>query len=73
LIPDFVTNPASFVHSSSIADQFQSEYPDPGSFNLEEFVAWVVSIVGAALSTFIIKILKNKFPQWFEKSSTKPK
>jgi hypothetical protein len=73
LVPDFNTNPADNLIASNLSDNFESEFPDPGSFDLEEFVAWLVSIGGAFLTTFLINILKKKFPTWFEKSSTKPK
>jgi hypothetical protein len=73
LVPDFNTNPADNLIASNLSDNFESEFPNPDEFNLEEFVAWVVSIAGAFLTTFIINILKKKFPDWFKKSSTNPK
>ena len=39
---------------------------DPKSFgSIEEFIKYIISILGGILATVILTILKKKFPEWF--------
>jgi len=43
---------------------------DPGTFgSLDELIKYIISIAGGILATFIINLLKKKFPDLFTKKS----
>ncbi|MGD0712350.1 MAG: hypothetical protein ABR968_14335 [Bacteroidales bacterium] len=42
--------------------------PNPNNFGtLDELIKYVISIVGGILAVIIINLLKNQFPEWFNK------
>jgi ABC-type Co2+ transport system permease subunit len=43
---------------------------NPDSFcSLNELIKYIISIVGGVLAAVIINLLKNQFPEWFNKQS----
>jgi ABC-type Co2+ transport system permease subunit len=40
-------------------------------FSLDELIKYFISIVGGILSAIIINLLKNQFPDWFNKQPKK--
>ena len=59
--------------NKTIDSNFEDDYPDPGQFNLEEFIAYLVAILGGFLTTLLINFLKRKYPGWFPQSNTQLK
>ena len=54
--------------SATLGTVFSIENIDPGTFgSLDELIKYIISIAGGILATFIINLLKKKFPDLFTK------
>jgi hypothetical protein len=64
-IVNFVLGTAATVGTASAITNI-----NPSSFGtLDELIKYIISIVGGVLAAVIINLLKNQFPEWFNKQS----